>query len=194
MSLAMQTCPACEGFVPHDHTRCPHCEASIISPQALASLAAGAAKTAAAGATLMTLMACYGIGIEPPYDPTSCDEPVTVPDDGFVHGDNTGGEDTLQGSCGGSGTNDQVYRFADAGFLGQNGIVTVLWQADTPVTVYLRDYCVGGSELVCDGGETSGSVEVQVTNYEAVSVVVESTGAYDLQVYFTPCDPNTGCP
>ncbi len=47
-------CPECEGFIPDAAGRCPNCDARPTS------LGRRAAKLAACGAMMMTLMACYG--------------------------------------------------------------------------------------------------------------------------------------
>ncbi len=60
------SCAACPGFVPQGVAACPHCGATVADSSVMpvkgraAGAAVGAAKAAAAGAVLMTLMACYG--------------------------------------------------------------------------------------------------------------------------------------
>lgn len=60
MSLA--TCPSCDGLVPATRRACPHCDRPVRR---------GVARALAAGAALMTLMACYGMIAQrgQPYEP-----------------------------------------------------------------------------------------------------------------------------
>jgi len=56
----LATCSRCPGFLPPFASACPHCGEPV--GRSLRDVALAAAKVAAAGAVMMTLMACYGGG------------------------------------------------------------------------------------------------------------------------------------
>jgi hypothetical protein len=77
--MALRTCSSCDGFLPEEAGRCPHCDA----PRAPSS---GPAAKAAVAISMVTLMACYGAGpryqLERPT-PTAACSPVDRDGDGF---------------------------------------------------------------------------------------------------------------
>lgn len=191
----MKTCSHCEGFVPAGHERCPHCDTTITSEDVSTTrrLAEGATKVATAGAMMATLMACYGAGYyddpQPQTQPQACELITTLPADGYVEGDTlneTAASNGLYASCGGSGTPERIYQFEPGADAGKSGTLKVLWQADDGVAVYVLDQCIEGIELACDGGENSGTLEVPVNALGAMTIVIDGSTSYSLQVLFEP--------
>ena len=191
----MITCSRCEGFVPDAHDLCPHCDATVVDePGRVRRLAGGVARVAAAGATMATLMACYGAGYydeepQPQTQPQACELITTVPADGYVEGDTlneTAASNGLFASCGGSNAPERIYQFEPGADAGQSGTLKVLWQADNAVSVYVLDQCIEGIELGCDGGENSGTLEVPVDALGPMTVVIDGPGNFAMQVLFEP--------
>lgn len=71
----LRSCDRCHGFLPTAETRhCPHCDATIAPSRAIAALRS-AAGLGAAAVTVVSLMACYGMGYVPvrPPEPQGAD-------------------------------------------------------------------------------------------------------------------------
>lgn len=89
--MNMLNCSCCEGFVPANANRCPHCD--IAAPRRRSTLRT-LRNIAGGGAVAMTLMACYGGGPArpmPPSEPTNaatCADPNDdIDGDGYCEND-----------------------------------------------------------------------------------------------------------
>lgn len=201
----MNTCSACEGFLPDHLDVCPHCDAALRddAPAGM-RVAKRVVQAAGAGAAMMTLMACYGIGIngepDPDYqitDPVeACSYADELPENGYVQSPYLQSS-AHQSSCGGGGF-ERIYAYDPGDDLGLEGQITVVWSTQqNPLDVYLRTSCESGPELACGVANTSGTLELYTENLQPFYVFIDGgwdeNEPHELQVIFEPCGQSIPC-
>lgn len=191
----MNTCTRCEGFAPTNLSVCPHCDADLPAHSTCSQLSKRVGRIAAAAATAMTLMACYG-----------------APD-----GEDEGGRD-IQGACNDAeplqleqtvqsstalqgSSNAADLSCAEYGSVSEHmfvhatseaGILHFEWSSDNPLVVAARDVCTSpatGNELLCEPSSTQGSVDLVMGAGEEVTLIVEGaelSSTFDYTATFTP--------
>lgn len=194
----MITCLRCEGFAPPGLSCCPHCDAplggSAPQPSTAKRLATRVGQAAAAAATAITLMACYGapggefIDYVPPTDINgACNlaEDLllddTFTDDNFSQGAGNAIEPSCSNTIGGS---ERIYRFEAA----EEGTLHFEWTADSGVTVSARSVCAASAELLCEPLSTQGMIDIELGMGEELFLIVDgaSQTSFDFTATFTP--------
>lgn len=192
----MITCTRCEGFAPPSLSCCPHCDAPIESaePSRATKLLKRAGQVAAAAATAMTLMACYGAPDdyqEPDpreTDPvTACNDAESLPmdmqfsDDNFSEGTSSALDLTCSEYTNGG---ERIYRFSAP----SDGSLQFSWNSDQPVSVGVRAVCTDNDESLCEAPSVDGSFELAMAEGEDAFIIIERYGSanYDFTASFTP--------
>lgn len=195
--MNMTPCPDCAGLIPARCDACPNCDAKP-------SLARKVTAAAAAGATAMTLMACYGAGdygYEPqwPTSPTAACNLATplVVDAGnaFASDRSDGGRasDAFKSPCGLNSGPERVFYYDPSEVAGLAGKVTILWDSPSDHSVFVVDRCGDGNALACGNTAFNGQLEMDVSSLAPFYIVVDSMSEFvgddfDLQVVFEPLE------
>jgi hypothetical protein len=195
--MNMTPCPRCDGFVPDASHVCPNCDT-----ECRPSIGRKVAAVAAAGATAMTLMACYGIGdygYEAQWPTTSdeaCARVTELPaseGNAYVssNSDDYRASDALESPCASSSGPERVFRYEPNEEQGRAGKITILWDSPSEHSVFVLRQCGDVSALACGAPAFSGRVEMDVTSLSPFDIVVDSLSDYqgdefELQVVFEP--------
>ncbi len=204
-AVDMHTCSACEGFLPDHIEVCPHCDAALGSDAPAGTRTARrVAQAAGTAAAMMTLMACYGIGIDGEEvgeyeitDPVeACSYADELPENGYVQSPHLQ-SNAHQGSCGPAGF-ERIYQYDPGDNLGLEGRITVVWSTPgSGLAVYLRASCDNGPELACGPTSYDGALELYTDDLQPFYVFIDggpdADESHELQVIFEPCGGSLPC-
>lgn len=196
----LETCAACQSFLPPGAAACPNCDAPCSPPS---SVAGTLQRAAGLGMMMVTLMACYAAG-EPyadctsypnssycclnepsiecpgyctdnPYVAECCDTTVQTIGTGSTLVECLGNTNVDAGTCVGGRGAERIFSIVpDYVWAGQAGTLTVSWTgSQNGVGVYLRDP-TSRQELACASPGYSGAVSIHLDEAWPVDLYVDS--------------------